>query len=311
MKSTPKYGTAYNTKFSSVYILYLFLVPAIVLTFFFNYLPMFSNVIAFMDYDITEGWLGMDSPFVGFKQFGFLQEPWFYELAVRTVTYSFFILAASFPLALIFALLINELKSKKFKKITQTVSYVPHFVSWVTVSGLVYIFLTVDPSGMLNDLKVFFFGGERISFMQESAYFLPLLILTQIWKETGWGCIIYLAALTTIDPHLYEAAEVDGASRWRKVWHITLPALLPTTAILLIFSLVGLFSSNFDQVFNLQNSVIRESTDTINIYTFYVGVRAQQYSLAAAVGLFQGVVTFILVMLSNYSSKKISGAGII
>ncbi|WP_162463215.1 ABC transporter permease [Paenibacillus psychroresistens] len=311
MRKNTRSGVAYNTKFSSIYILYLFLIPAIGLTFFFNYIPMFSNVIAFMDYDFTEGWMGMGSPFVGFKHFAFLQESWFYELAIRTITYSFFILITSFPLALIFALLINELKSSKFKKITQTVSYIPHFVSWVTVSGLVYIFLTVDPSGLLNNLKVLIFGGERISYMQDSGYFLPLLILTQIWKETGWGCIIYLAALTTIDPSLYEAAVVDGATRWQKVWYITLPALIPTTAILLIFSLVGLFSSNFDQIFNLQNSVIRQTTDTINIYTFYVGVRSQQYSLAAAVGLFQGVVTFILVMISNYTSKKMSGSGII
>lgn len=272
---------------------------------------MFSNYIAFLDYSFMNGWMGFSSPFVGLNNFDFLSELWFYQLAGRTILYSAFMVLFSFPAPLILSLLLNEVRHVQFKKFVQTVSYIPHFVSWVTVSGLFYIFLSVDQGGIVNNLKEALLGGERISYMQDSMLFLPFLIISQIWKEIGWGTIIYLAAITTIDPIMYEAAEVDGATRWQRMRYITLPGLIPTTTILLIFSLGGLFSTNFDQVFNMQNNVIREDTYTINVFTFYRGVQAQQYSFAAAVGLFQGAVSFILVMATNFITKKINNVGII
>lgn len=295
-----------NVNFKSIWMLYAFLVPAVVLTFLFNYLPMISNYIAFLDYDITNGWMGFGSPFVGLKNFSFLQDPWFYELAGRTVLYSFVGIVAGFPAPLVIALLLNELKNIKFKKFVQTVSYIPHFVSWTTIAGLLYIFLSTDTTGLVNNIKIALFGGERYLYMQDSFLFLPIATISGIWKELGWGTILYLAAITGIDPQQYEAAEVDGATRWQRMLHVTLPGLIPTLCILLIFSLGGLFTTNFDQIFNLQNDVIREATNTINVYTYYAGVRGQQYSLSTAVGLFQGLVSFVLISLTNYATKKLS-----
>jgi putative aldouronate transport system permease protein len=297
----------------NIHMLYIFLAPALVLTFLFAYLPMFTNYIAFLDYKLTDGWLGLGSPFVGFKNFeAFLGDPKFYALMGRTLAYSLTMMAAGFPAPLLLALMLNELRTQWFKRAVQTVSYIPHFVSWVTVAGLIYMFTTVDPSGLFNNLaQLFNPDAPRVSFMQDAANFLPVLVLSEIWKEAGWGTILYLAGLSTIDTQLYEAARVDGAGRLRCLRHITLPGLQPTMCVLLIFSLGAMFSTNFDQVFNLQNQMIRLETDTINVYTYYQGLVAHRYAYGAAVGLFQGLVSFVLVMTTNAVTKRLSDVGII
>lgn len=292
-------------------VLYALLVPGVLLTFIFQYLPMFSNVIAFMDYKLFEGWMGLDSPWVGFKHFQFISEPWFHKLLWRTLYYNVVGLVLCFPAPLILALLLNEIRNEKFKKVVQSITYVPHFVSWVTVAALFYIFLSVDPSGFVNNVKVALFGGERIVYMQDTGLFLPLLVISQNWKEIGWGSILYLASMTMIDPHLYEAAKVDGAGRWQQMLRITLPAMIPTTLILLIFALGGMVGGNFDQIFNFQNITIQEDTNIINTFTYYKGVKEQQFSLATAVGLFSGIISFFLLMSANYAAKKISDSAII
>ena len=302
-----------NRKCSSLksfFPLYFFIAPGLIIVILFQYLPMFSNIIAFMDYDMFKGWMGLGSQFIGFANFSFLSEPWFYSLAYRTLLYSISILLTSFPLSIVLALMINELRNYQFKRVIQTISYLPHFVSWVTVAGLVYIFLSIDVEGLVNNIIVAM-GGERVLFMHESEFFLPLLIITQIWKETGWGSIIYLAAIATINIELYEAAWVDGAGRWKQLIHITLPSIIPTTCILLIFSIGGLFNGNFDQFFNFQNNIIRDDTNVIATFVYYKGLREGDYSLSAAVGLFQGLVSFILIMLANRFSKKVSESGIV
>jgi len=293
-------------KIRRYFALYVFLFPGIALTLVFAYLPMFSNVIAFMDYNLFDGFMGLGSPWVGFDNFDFLGESWFLDMAFRTVYFSFCMLLFSFPASLILALLLNELRRRMFQKIVQTVSYIPHFVSWVTVAGLFYIFLSYDPSGVVNNVLEQLFGAERRVFMQDTAVFLPLLILSQIWKEVGFGSILYMAAMTNIDPHLYEAAKVDGANRWQQMRHITLPGIQSTTVILLIFALGGLFSGNFDQIFNFQNQIIQDETNIINTYTYYAGIREQQFSHATAVGLFQGFISFLLLAGANYTAKKLS-----
>lgn len=298
-------------KIKDYWVLYLFLLPAIGLTMVFSYLPMVGNAVAFMDYNLFDGFLGLNSPWVGFKYFAFLQEKWFYELAGRTTLYSFSILVFSFPASIVLALLLNELRNAMFKKIVQTVSYIPHFVSWVTVSGFFYIFLSYDSSGLVNNLMEAWFGHERVVWMQDTGLFLPLLIISQLWKEIGWGSILYLAAITTIDLQLYEAAKVDGAGRWKQLVHVTLPHLVPTTIVLIIFSMAGLFSTNFDQLINFQNPVIQSATNTIDTFGYYKGVREQQFSLAAAVGLFSGLINLTLMMSTNYIAKKSTGSGII
>lgn len=289
--------------------LYLFLLPACIACFLFQYLPMFSNYIAFLDYNFNNGWFGLASPFAGLKNFAFVQNPQFWTMAGRTVVYSVCLLLFSFPASLVLALLINELRNDAYKRIVQTLSYIPHFVSWVTVAGLFYMFLSTDRSGLINNLLEMF-GMERHPYMQNADNFLPYLIVSQVWKEIGWGTIIYLASLTAIPPELYEAAMVDGASRWQRCCHITLPSLLPTTSVLLIFALGKMFNNNFDQIFNMQNPLIRAKTDTLNIHTYYRGVVNQQYAYAAAVGLFQGAISLILVVATNYVTKRISDTGV-
>jgi putative aldouronate transport system permease protein len=304
---------AKNLKAHNIYVLYLFLIPAVAFTLIFAYLPMFSNYIAFLDYDFNKGWFGFASDFVGFANFKkFLVDPHFYDLMGRTLLYSVTMIVASFPAPLILALMLNELRNERFKKYVQTASYIPHFVSWVTVAGLFYMFMTVDPTGLINNIRQFFDpSATRISYMQDAKNFLPFLVISEIWKETGWGTILYLAALTGIDPQQYEAAQADGASRLQRLWYITLPGLVPTMCILLIFSLAGLLSTNFDQVFNMQNKMIRLQTDTIGVYTYYQGFVSRQYAYSAAVGLFQGVISFILIMLTNAFTKRLSNVGII
>ncbi len=254
--------------------------------------------------------MGLDSPWVGFDNFSFMKESWFYELVFRTLYYNIVILAFSFPASLVLALLLNELSNAKVMKSFQTILYVPHFVSWVTVAGLFYIFLSIDVSGLVNNVMENVFGLERQVYMQNVSMFLPILVISQIWKEIGWGSILYLAAISTINPQIYEAATVDGAGRWRRMWHITLPSLIPTTVVLMIFSLAALVGGNFDQIFNFQNQVIQEQTNTITTFTYYRGIVERQYSFATAVGLFSGLISFILLYIANYAGKKTSGTSI-
>lgn len=289
------------------YPLYLFILPAAAITVLFFYLPMFMNITAFMDYDITAGWLGLNSEFVGLYWFQKLfADPYFYQIIGRTIYYSAMVLLLSIPGPLILALLLNELFSDTFKRIVQSVSYLPHFVSWVTVASLVYLFLSTDTSGIVNDLKVFLFGGDRIVFMRDPVYFPFVLTLSNIFKTVGWGTIIYLAAIASVDQQLYESATVDGANRWHKVWHITLPSILPTIVILFIFALGSLFGSDFEMVYNMQNPLIRADTNTINVYAFYKGVLDRQISMATAMGLFQSLINASLLVLANYMSKRVT-----
>lgn len=293
--------------FRNEYPLYLFILPAALITVLFFYLPTFMNITAFMDYKITAGWLGLDSKFVGFYWFKQLfNDPYFYEIIGRTVYYSLIVLLLAIPGPLVLALLLNELYSQTFKRLVQSISYLPHFVSWVTIASLAYLFLTTDTTGIVNNLKVWLFGGERIIFMRETAYFPYILALSNIFKTVGWGTIIYLAAIASVDQQLYESATIDGANRWHKVRHITLPCILPTIVILFIFAIGALFGTDFEMVYNMQNPIIRTDTNTINVYAYYRGVLDQQFSLATAISLFQSLINASLLVLANALSKKVT-----
>lgn len=291
--------------------LYLFLVPAVVITFLFAYLPMFSNVIAFMDYDIMAGWLGLASPFVGLKWFiQIFHDPKFFQLVWRTLYYSIAVLVVSVPAPFILAMLMNELSIRSFKRTVQTISYLPHFISWVTIASLIYLFLSTDTSGILNNLRELLGAKNRIIFMKYPKNFPFVLSLSSVYKEMGWGSIIYLAAISALDVELYEAAAIDGAGRWKQFKHITFPGVLPTTMILVIFAMAGLLSSNFDQIYNLQNDIIVLDTNTINVYTYRTGVLARKYSIATAVGLFQGAVNCLMLLSANWVSKRLTEYGL-
>lgn len=299
-------------KIKEMRMLYVFVLPAIVATFIFNYLPMAGNYIAFLDYDIFEKFMGFGSPFVGLKNFiDMFKNPVAVASIWRTFLYSVATLAFGFLPPILLALSLNELHNLKFRKTVQTISYIPHFVSWVTVAGIVYMFMTVDRSGLVNNFKQAVFGGERVVFMADPDNFLPLVVITGVWKGVGWGSILYLAAITNINPELYEAASMDGANRWRRMWHITVPGLVVTAVILLIFNLGGIFRFGFDQIFNLQNPVIQPKTYTIDVYQYYKGIKGHLFAFSAAVGLFQGVVALILTLTANYFAKKFTQIGII
>jgi putative aldouronate transport system permease protein len=291
--------------------LYLFIAPAVLLTILFAYLPMFSNIIAFMDYNIMSGWLGLASPFVGLKNFIVMwNDPQFWPLVWRTFFYSVIRLISGQPAPFILALLINEVRRRAFKRTVQTIFYLPHFVSWVTIASLTYWFLTTDTSGIINNVLQMLGAGKRVIFMKFPSNFPWILAITGIIKETGWGTIIYLAAISGVDAQLYEAAKIDGAGRWKQFLHVTFPSILPTTMILLVLSFGGIFSSNFDQIFNLQNPMIKYDTNTINVYTYYAGVQGGRYAAAAAIGLFQSIINMVIMLSVNWTSKKVSGHGL-
>lgn len=291
-------------------VLYLMLLPAIGFTLVFQYLPNAMNVIAFMDYKLTSGWMGLGSKWVGFAQFKrFLSDPVFYEVAIRTIVYAAAKLVVSFPAPILLALLLNEVRSVPFRRTVQTIAYLPYFVSWVTVASLLYMFLSISSTGIINNL-IEALGGERTLFMSKSQYFLPVMLFSTVWKGVGLGSIIYLATIASIEQQLYEAARIDGAGRWKQLLHITIPGIMPAVIILLILNAGSIFSADFDQIVNLQNNVIRTDTDVINVYSFHVGVWNRRYAEGTAISLFQAVINFGLVWLTNYIAKRVRGTGL-
>lgn len=282
--------------------LYALVLPAIIMTIWINYLPMFGISVAFMDYDL---FLGFKSPWIGFENFKELFSlPMFTKATFNTVYLSFLNLFIVFPLPVIFALLLNEIRCSAYKRIVQTVSYLPHFLSWIAVIGMAQS--VYSSYGIINDLRVMMFGEgtERIRFLASQDFFIPNVIILSVWKEIGWSSIVYLAAITGIDPQLYEAASVDGANRFQQCMKITLPSILPTVVMLFVLKIGGLFRDNFDLIYGLQNSYI--DFETISTITYKQGITAGNYSMATAIGLFQSVVGFVLVAIANSFSKKIN-----
>ena len=291
-------------------VLYYMLIPALGFTLLFFYLPMFMNVIAFMDFKMTSGWLGLGSEWIGLKNFRrFLTDPDFYPIAFRTVLYAFAKLVFAFPAPIILALLLNEVRSQTYKRVVQTISYLPFFVSWVTVAGLIYIFLSTSSSGLINNV-IEALGGDRIVFMSKAQYFLPVLVFSTVWKGVGLGSIIYLATISSIEQQLYEAAWIDGAGRWKQMIHITIPGIMPAVIVLLILNAGTLFTADFDQMINLQNDVIKTDTDVMPTYVYYVGIMQRKYGLGTAISLFQAIINFTLVWFTNFAAKRIRGSGL-
>ncbi len=286
--------------------IYVMALPAIVFYVIFHYFPMYGTLIAFKDYWVSKGIMG--SPWVGLDHFNIIfSMPKFWQVFRNTLEINLLKLVFSFPVPIILALLLNEVRQIYFKRTVQTIIYLPHFISWVTIAGIVLILLS--DKGMVNNLIVMF-GGEKIKFLTSPALFRPLLVLTDIWKEAGWGTIIYLAAMAGISPELYEAAEVDGANRWKKILNITLPGLLPTISILLILRIGHMMTGGFDQIFNLYNPIVYDVGDIIDTYTYRIGLTEGRFSLAAAVGLFLNIINCILLFTVNRISRKISGTGL-
>lgn len=283
--------------------LYLMIAPAALLIFYFAYVPMPGLVMSFMDYDLFSGFFG--SPWVGFKHFKELfQLPLFTKSLVNTVTLSFLNVVIVAPAPVIFALLLNEIKFTPFKKTVQTVSYLPHFISWIAVIGMANT--VYSTYGIINDIRVAILGegAERIRFLASQGFLIPNVVILTLWKGVGWSSIIYLAAISGIDSQLYEAAEVDGANRFQQCINITVPSILPTAVMLLVLQIGNVFRDNFDLIYGLQNPYI--DYETISTVVFKQGIQAGNYSMSTAIGFFQGGVGFLLVVIANKLSKKIN-----
>ena len=278
----------------------LLLLPALVIFVLFRYIPMAGIVIAFKKYTIAGGLFG--SPWVGFTYFERLfDSEKFYQVLWNSIRISFLKIAIGFPGPIIFALLLNEVRQVAWKKSFQTISYLPHFVSWVVVGGIVRDVLSVH--GVVNGMMGFF-GAEPRLFLQEMHSFLPIVITSMIWKNIGWGSIIYLAAITSIDPDLYEAAEIDGAGRVRRMWHITLPSITHVIIILFLLRIGNILEAGFDQIFNLYNPLVYDVADIIDTYVYREGISGFQYSLTAAASLFQNLVGLMLLLMVNVVTRR-------
>jgi len=282
------------------YMLYLMLVPGIAFILIFNYIPMGGIVIAFKDFKFSKGILG--SEWIGFENFRILFESRdFYRVLFNSLWLSLLQLVFQFPAPIIVAIFLNEIRHNGFKRVTQTIMYLPHFISWVVLSGIIMNFLS--PSDGLVNAVVKMFGGEPIHFLVKPQYFRTIIISAEMWKGLGWGTIIYLAAMTAINPSLYEAATIDGANRFHKMKYITLPGISSTIVILLVLRLGYILSNGFEQIFLLYTPTTYSVADVFETYTYRIGLLNGRFSYATAVGLFKSAVGVVLILTSNRIAK--------
>ncbi len=283
--------------------LYLMLVPVVAYYVVFHYVPMYGLVMAFQNFKPFKRVLG--SAWVGFENFRVLfTGPYFVRLLRNTLLLNLYDLVLGFPAPILLALVFNEIGNLRFKKVTQTISYLPYFISIVILTGLVVNFLS--PSTGVANAITRGLGGTPVYYLADPRYFRVIYTVMNIWKNAGFGAVIYMAALAGIDPQLYEAAVVDGANRWKQAVHITLPGIAPTIIIMLILRMGQMLSVGFESIVNLYNPAIYETADVINTYVYRVGLQGSAYSLATAAGLFQSVVSLVLVAAANEISKRVS-----
>ena len=283
--------------------LYLFVIPALIYLFAYCYYPMYGVQIAFKDYRITQGIAG--SEWVGLKHFvKFLGNPSCRELIKNTLVISLYSLAVGFPLPILFALTLNELRAGKFKKTVQTVSYAPHFISTVVMVSMLTMFLDQD-SGFINKF-IALLGGTPTDFMSKASMFPTVYVLSGVWQSLGWSSVIYLSALSGIDPGLHEAAMIDGASRLQRIWHINLSGILPTITIMLILQVGNIMTVGFEKAFLMQNSLNLETSEIISTFVYKMGLQYRQYSYSTAIGLFNSVINMILLLSVNAIARRLS-----
>lgn len=281
---------------------YLILLPFLIFIFVFKYIPMYGITLAFKDYKIRSGIMG--SPWVGFKYFKQLfHSLTFWEVLRNTIMISLQKLFFCFPAAIILALFVNEIGNRHVKKVFQTVSYLPHFISWVIAASFINDVLSLK--GPINAVLLSL-GREPVYFLANAECFRSVLILSAIWKTCGWGSIVYIAAIAGINQDLYEAAEMDGAKRMQRIWHITLPCIRPTIVTLFILEIGGLMSAGFDQIYNLYSPSVYRVADVLDTFTYRQGLEQNNFSYSTAAGLFQNAIGFILVVLSNKVVRKLS-----
>jgi putative aldouronate transport system permease protein len=293
--------------FKKNYDLYLLLIPGLAFIILIRYMPMYGLVTAFQDYNIYRGIT--ESPFVGFKHFKALfDSPKFYEVLFNTITISLGKILVSFPLSILIALMLNEIRLVICKRIFQTILYLPHFLSWVIVSGLVITALSPS-TGMINEF-ITRFGGKTISFLMDNLWFPWVIILSETWKESGYGAIVFIAALSGINMELYEAAAVDGAGKLKQIIHITLPGILSVIVLMFVLRLGGILNVSTEQVLLLYNPTVYKTGDVLGTYIYRTGVALSNYSYATALGFFESLVGLGLVLLGNTVSRRAYGRSV-
>jgi len=287
--------------------LYVMLIPGIIYYIIFVYIPMWGALFAFVDYSPAYGLFG--SPWVGFKHFNrFFNSRQFNQLFSNTMVISILNLVFYFPAPILLALLLNEMRKEKYKRVLQSVMYLPHFMSAVIVVSMFQLIFSSEGGAINSILNAL--GFDSISFLTSKAWFRPILMIETIWKEVGWGTIIFMAALAGIDPSLYEAAVVDGANHTQRLWHITLPGIMPTISTLLILRMGSFLNTGFETIMLMQNSLNRSVSEVFDTYVYRVGITDAQYSYSTAIGLFKSVIGLVLVYGSNKLAQKVGQEGI-
>jgi putative aldouronate transport system permease protein len=282
------------------------ILPAVVLLFLFSYIPMAGIQVAFKDFHI--GGTIWNSEWVGLENFSFLQDDQFWVVVKNTIWIALLKFVFGFPAPIMLALLINEVRNNTFKRFVQSISYLPHFFSWIVVAYILQSLLTLD-GGLVNQLIVNM-GGDPVFFMGSTEWFRPMIVASGLWKEVGWNTILYLAAITTIDPQLYEAAKVEGAGRMAQIRHITLPGMMPTISIVLILSMPSLITVGMDQIYPLMNPANQPVADVLDTYILRSGLQQGYFGMATAVGLLSSVISLILVLITNQLARKFNGEGL-
>lgn len=297
------FGQRVRRDWTMNWTLYMLMIPVLVYFILFCYLPMYGIVMSFQDYSIYKGFTG--SEWVGFEHFiKFFNSPRFGELLINTIRISLSCLAFGFPAPIVLALLLNELKSARLGKVIQNCTYIPHFISLVVACSIVKLF--TNETGVIGAFVNAITGADG-NMLNYKENFLPIYVISNIWQECGWGSIIYLAALTGIDQSLYEAAEVDGAGKWKKVISITLPSILPTVIIMLIMRMGSILSVGYEKILLLGNDATSEVSDVLSTYNYEVGIKQSRYSYSSAIGLFNTLVNLAFVQGANWISRKVNG----
>lgn len=287
--------------------LYIMLIPGITYYILFHYTPMFGITMAFKDYKVFRGIAG--SPWVNLKHFETLfNSSSFFLILKNSLIISFAKLVFCFPMPIILALMINEIRHTAYKRIVQTIIYLPYFLSWVVIAGIVVNLLS--PSDGVVNMLLSLLGQKKISFLTTSSYFRPIIIISDIWKTSGWGTIIFLAALANVDPELYEVAKIDGAGRLKRIIHITLPSIKSTIFVMLLLRIGNIMNNGFEQVFLLSNPMTMDVADIFETYIYRVGLVEMKFDYSTAVGLFKSLISFVLLLIANTSAKLAGEGGI-
>ncbi|MFD0586411.1 ABC transporter permease [Paenibacillus sp. GCM10027627] len=283
--------------------------PGLLLVIVFSYIPMYGILTAFMDYNVFTAHRIFENPWVGFKHFeAFFNAPNFDTIMRNTIVISLLKFVIGFPAPIILALMLNEVRHMVFKRFVQTITYLPHFMSWVIVGGLVMSLLSTDNGSVNILLKSIGAIDEAVNFLSIKDYFWTILVSTNVWKEIGFASIVYLAAIAGVDPHMYEAADIDGASKFKQIYLITIPTIMPVILIFMILAMGNLLNAGFEDILILaENPLLRPVSDVIDVYVYRVGLQNQKYSFAVAVGLFKAIISVGLLTMANYIARRASG----